>query len=55
MPPSSSVQRTQIPNLPAVVALTGDEPFEIVQGGVSYKVTLNQLKAWLIASIPIVP
>jgi hypothetical protein len=45
MPPSSSIVRTQIPNLPAVIALAGDEQFEIVQAGVSYKCTLNQLRA----------
>lgn len=55
MPPSSSVQRTQIPNLPAVVAVTGETVFEIVLGGVSYKCTFNQLRDWIIASMPSAP
>lgn len=38
---------SQIPNLPAVVALTGTEPMEIVQGGVSKRVTPNQIAQYI--------
>ena len=32
-----------IPNLPPVIALSGAEQFEVVQGGVSKRATLNQV------------
>lgn len=40
------VSTVQIPNLPAVVALSGSELFESVQAGVSVKVTLTQVAAY---------
>lgn len=37
----------QIPNLPAVIALNGTEQFETVQSGVSARVTLDQILAYV--------
>jgi len=37
----------QIPNLPAVVGLSGSELFEAVQAGSSVKISLAQVTAWL--------
>jgi hypothetical protein len=36
----------QIPNLPAVTSLSGSEQMEAVQGGVSSRVTINQISAF---------
>lgn len=50
----------QIPNLPAVVGLSGSELFEGVQSGSSVKISLAQITAWLqlsngMISFPIQP
>lgn len=43
----------QIPNLPAVIGLSGEELFEGVQAGTSVKITLAQLAAAIRTTIPI--
>jgi hypothetical protein len=43
----------QIPNLPAVVGLSGDELFEAVQAGTSVKISLNQIIAAVIGQDPL--
>jgi hypothetical protein len=42
----------QIPNLPAVIGLAGDELFEGVQAGTSVKISLNQIIAATRAGLP---
>lgn len=37
----------QIPNLPAITAIAGNEQFELVQGGVSKRATPNQLAQYI--------
>jgi hypothetical protein len=43
----------QIPNLPAVVGLSGTELFEAVQAGTSVKISLNQIIAAVIGQDPL--
>jgi hypothetical protein len=41
----------QIPNLPAVISVSGTEQLECVQAGVSSRVTINQIKASFFGSL----
>lgn len=42
------MSNVQIPNLPAVIAVNGTEQFETVQAGVSSRITMNQMRTYVL-------